>query len=87
MKTTRTILNELNLIYSEKLSKEKKYEIVEYIKKYALEYHENELNKLRVNDVSSSFCEKCNPNGIVDGNIIKCKTCGRGLALIEQNAY
>jgi hypothetical protein len=37
MKTTRTILNELNLIYSEKLSKEKKYEIVEYIKKYALD--------------------------------------------------
>jgi hypothetical protein len=51
------------------------------------EYHESELKKLRVTDVSSSFCEKCNPNGIVDGNIIKCKTCGRGLALIEQNAY
>jgi hypothetical protein len=50
-------------------------------------YKDNELKKLRVGDVSSSFCEKCNPNGIVDGNIIKCKTCGRGLALIEQNAY
>jgi hypothetical protein len=57
MKTTRTILNELNLIYSEKLSKEKKYEIVEYIKKYALEYHENELNKLRVNDVNREICD------------------------------
>jgi hypothetical protein len=50
-------------------------------------YKDNELKKLRVGDVSSSFCEKCNPNGIVDGNIIKCKTCGRGLALIDQNAY
>ena len=43
------------------------------------------LSKLHQPTVISTFCEKCNPNGIVDGNIIKCKTCGRGLALIEQN--
>lgn len=37
--------------------------------------------------VSGTFCEKCNPNGIEDGNVIRCKKCGRGLALIEQNYH
>jgi hypothetical protein len=49
---------------------------------FAIAYHD-EMSKYSQTLVSGSFCEKCNPNGVVDGNIIKCKTCGRGLALIE----
>jgi hypothetical protein len=42
---------------------------------------------LRQPDVSGTFCEKCDPNGVVDGNIVRCKKCGRGLAFIEQNYH
>lgn len=52
----------------------------------AIEFIE-ENSKLRQFGVSGSFCEKCNPNGIEDGNVIRCKKCGRGLALIEQNYH
>ena len=52
MKTTREILTDLDLIYGRNLLKEEKYKIVDYVKKYAKEYHESELKKLRVTDVS-----------------------------------
>lgn len=42
---------------------------------------------LRQFAVSGTFCEKCNPNVVVDGNVIRCKKCGRGLALVEQNYH
>jgi hypothetical protein len=57
MKTTREILTDLDLIYGRNLLKEEKYKIVDYVKKYAKEYHESELKKLRVTDVSVSVCD------------------------------
>lgn len=45
------------------------------------------LEALRQPAVSGMFCEKCDPNGVVDGNVVRCKKCGRGLALIEQNYH
>lgn len=53
----------------------------------ALDIVLSEVQKFRLGAVSGTFCEKCNPNGIEDGNVIRCKKCGRGLALIEQNYH
>lgn len=50
------------------------------------EYHESELKKLRVGDVSVSVCD-CMKNLYTEGIYIKCRKCGNTINIQEQTVH
>lgn len=53
---------------------------------FAKLYHESELKKLRVGDVSVSVCD-CMKNLYTEGIYIKCRKCGNTINIQEQTVH